>query len=257
MGALLYRSGRVGRRAAGALMVIACFAVLDGGPAWTHAAEPLGGERLSRGPDTSCTTCHTFDATLSHPVGVAPAMPVPAGLPLLDGRIACTTCHDEAEHDAGTSRGGGMLRGGQGVTELCAACHAEGEGRRDAHGRGLRRAHLVSSRVAGVAEGRAVDSESASCMGCHDGAAATDAGNHRVRGAGGAPGDHPIGSSMELRSAEREELLLRKLREVDSRVRLFAGTVGCGSCHSVYSRRDKLLVMNNAGSALCLSCHVQ
>jgi predicted CXXCH cytochrome family protein len=38
---------------------------------------------------------------------------------------------------------------------------------------------------------------------------------------------------------------------------LFDGNLGCGSCHSAYSKEPHLLVMNNRGSKLCLSCHTQ
>ncbi|MCC6676430.1 MAG: hypothetical protein IT436_04740 [Phycisphaerales bacterium] len=43
---------------------------------------------------------------------------------------------------------------------------------------------------------------------------------------------------------------------LDRRIRLFDRTVGCGSCHNVYSQQSKLLVMSNQGSQLCLKCHV-
>ncbi|HEX2837633.1 MAG TPA: cytochrome c3 family protein [Phycisphaerales bacterium] len=69
--------------------------------------------------------------------------------------------------------------------------------------------------------------------------------------------DHPIGVVADEPSQEREDWGLRPARLIDRRVRLFGRAVGCGSCHSVYSKRANLLVMNNQNSALCMSCHVQ
>ena len=51
--------------------------------------------RLDRGwVGGDCGGCHQTTEAWTHPIGVVPSMPVPAELPLLDGRLACTTCHD-------------------------------------------------------------------------------------------------------------------------------------------------------------------
>jgi predicted CXXCH cytochrome family protein len=94
----------------------------------------------ARTPSTACTGCHagavgpgrTFEMAaggrgMSHPVGVsyaeatapaperyAPSSELPGDVPLVDGRIECTTCHD------------GALTTKNQVVEskrLCLACH--------------------------------------------------------------------------------------------------------------------------------------
>jgi len=48
---------------------------------------------------------------------------------------------------------------------------------------------------------------------------------------------------------------LKPAEMLDERIRLFDSRVGCGTCHSLYSKRAALLVMSNSRSNLCLSCH--
>lgn len=103
-----------------------------------------------------------------------------------------------------------------------------------------------------------LDAETRACVGCHDGTIASDGsasrGQASLRSETGA--DHPVG--IEYRAGlNKGELRLRPRTRLNQRVRLFDGTVGCGSCHSVYSRQANLLVENNQGSALCMSCHDQ
>lgn len=42
---------------------------------------------------------------------------------------------------------------------------------------------------------------------------------------------------------------------LDQMIRLYSGRLGCGTCHSVYSKHAKHLVMDNRGSRLCIACH--
>ncbi len=63
-----------------------------------------------------CLSCHTAHQSLAnHPTGVIPQNPAP-GLPLDQGRLTCTTCHDPHRN-----RFGALLRLPQ--TELCVVCH--------------------------------------------------------------------------------------------------------------------------------------
>lgn len=102
------------------------------------------------------------------------------------------------------------------------------------------------------------DPESAACLSCHDGATASDIGSHAVA-AGWAPetGEHPIGVRVDRPNRDRDECRMRPVGLIDPRVRLFDRAVGCGSCHSVYSKEENQLVMSNSRSALCLACHLQ
>lgn len=63
-----------------------------------------------------CVDCHRERmGKREHVVGVPPSAPVTADLPLLNGLISCTTCHDP--HGTGP----GMLR--LPTDALCRACH--------------------------------------------------------------------------------------------------------------------------------------
>lgn len=86
----------------------------------------------------ACLTCHdgaVMDsrkavwAMHGHPIGEPPPddMKIPAELPLLDGAMACRTCH--SAHTAGGSgqvhRDALMLRVSETAEELCIACHGD------------------------------------------------------------------------------------------------------------------------------------
>lgn len=80
-------------------------------PAGTHKPgelkKPLSG---------LCLDCHRDrKAPAEHKIDIVPAMEV-KGLPLFDGKIACTTCHDPH-----TNTHGSMLRIPS--SDLCRACH--------------------------------------------------------------------------------------------------------------------------------------
>ncbi|MFZ4573354.1 MAG: cytochrome c3 family protein, partial [Phycisphaerales bacterium] len=180
-------------------------------------------------------------------------------LPLLDGRITCLTCHDANDsHASGRVPVG--IRGGS-AAALCLSCH---EGAAPGSGGGHAtlgvRAHLSQKQERRVpAKNSLVDSESAACMSCHDGASAREAGSHPIRSMNGElMAEHPIG--IPLKATERTkhgDFRIAREGSLDPRIRLFDGKLGCGSCHSVYSKHEHLLVMSNQRSRLCLSCHTQ
>lgn len=208
----------------------------------------------------SCTQCHRMEPLFSHPVGIRPRMPTPQHLPLDGGVMTCGTCHDA---DAGHRSGSGAMLRSPTAAALCAQCHAEtGSASATPHAAGLGRAHLDTSGTLGrstlaITHG-ILDSESESCLSCHDGSAAGDAGVHTARRTPGAdPSDHPFG--VPYRDNPRQDGAIRLVRttNLDPRVRLFDRKVGCGSCHSVYSPQPDHLVMSNLQSRLCLSCHIE
>ncbi|PKN43060.1 MAG: hypothetical protein CVU59_13510 [Deltaproteobacteria bacterium HGW-Deltaproteobacteria-17] len=101
------------------------------------------------------------------------------------------------------------------------------------------------------------DAESASCLECHDGVTAPDAGHttgadHRGRAL--ADG-HAVGFPYTGRTTDPEGGALVQPSRIDTRIRFFDRSMGCGSCHSVYSREPNHLVMSNQGSRLCFGCH--
>lgn len=205
-----------------------------------------------------CESCHLFEKSQSHPIDVAPSLQTPASLPLTDGRITCLTCHDStlaSGHSQRARTGRSFLRSSDEGGSLCSQCHETTRSTKLPHATNLLKAHLTLTRDSGSLA--SLDSESVTCMSCHDGATASDAGSHHSPAAMGDkfPADHPIGISLEARNPDREEGTIKPVRSIDKRVRLFRGTVGCGSCHSVYSKQADLLVMSNQRSALCQACH--
>jgi predicted CXXCH cytochrome family protein len=197
-----------------------------------------------------CLSCHNFDPVLSHPVDVSPSMAVPRDLPLLNGKVSCTSCHNAPAGHGETRAARASVRGSAGG--LCAQCHKDKGDKNVGHfSSGALPAHLVRSGE--VMRGQA-DRESTACLACHDGAAAEDAGDiPGYRKSMHLDGSHPIG----VRYGERRDISLVDRDRLDRRVRLFGQEIGCGSCHSPYSKVDKLLVISNLKSRLCLSCHVE
>lgn len=181
-------------------------------------------------------------------------MTVPPELPLINGRIACTTCHDADPAHPRLDARGALLRAEPAT--LCAACHdRSARGSRGSHHASVSRAHLHWPAAAGRSRfaSEALDLESATCVSCHDGTVASLA---RSRPPGGLKrplaGEHPIGVEQRRRWPDDH---LRPAQSLDPRIRLFEGRVGCGSCHSPYADREAMLVISNDRSRLCLSCH--
>lgn len=201
-----------------------------------------------------CISCHRFEKTLNHPVQVIPVLATPDALPLLEGQVACVTCHDASpDHRSAEVKVGQRMDG----AGLCMSCHTgTPASSRGIHAIATTKAHLRGdSRAAAVHGGGNLDAESKSCMECHDGTLASDAGAHRSSMSDDSS-EHPIGVAMRFGGRTRESDF-KLARRVDQRIRLFEGMVGCGSCHSPYSRESAQLVISNHGSALCMNCHTQ
>jgi len=113
----------------------------------------------------------------------------------------------------------------------------------------------------------------AACLSCHDGTVALDA-------FGGVPGSalridsasrigpdlshsHPVGfvydSSLAARDGELHDPATAEsgLGGTISEDMLVNGRLECSSCHDAHNRNGhpKMLIMSNARSALCLTCH--
>lgn len=206
----------------------------------------------------SCIACHRFEQVLTHPTNVMASVPVPNSLPLAGGLVTCLTCHDASPEHATTRKPVGVRADTSGAG-LCMDCHSGAKNSTKAiHSLHGGRAHLgTKSAFDTHAHPGTADGESVSCMACHDGSSASDAGSHAVkRRADEMLPDHPIGIPMRETSRSRDSEF-RLSRNPDKRIRLFSGNLGCGSCHSIYSREPGQLVVNNRGSKLCLSCHTQ
>ncbi len=207
--------------------------------------------------DTDCRSCHEVTQPLfNHPVDVRPSMAIPNAMPLERGRLACTTCHeaDVNAHARSRQAHDGMLRdGGTPGTAFCASCHG---GESTGHTTGIGKAHLqwqdrsasgsAGSDMFGSPLGTATSlhSETNTCLSCHDGGMAHDIGN-----------SHPVGVEYRPNFSDDRTRDMVDVAHLDSRIRLFNGQLGCGSCHSPYADTDMLLVMTNQRGELCKSCH--
>lgn len=252
------------------------------GPAAVDSVDQLL-DRRTQGREwttAQCGGCHTFDSVLSHPIGVAPSMEVPSHLPLVNGRIACSTCHEDSSstlHAVARQTHDPMLRGGVEGVSFCMQCHDPNEVRMSSqHASMLGRAHLAPPDTIGAAaaaSGRRGEStgfstaqhgqaggSSTSCLACHDGSVAGFV-DHGSPGGGLSSGgflqrSHPV--SVEYpRDGHRGPFGSEYIpsSQLDERVQLVNGRVECISCHSPYSQLEHQLVMSNHGSTLCLSCH--
>ncbi len=253
------RTSRAGRVMSWVAAAYVCAAGIVSASGAAESAPGRFASAATRADSSDCASCHVFSKTLSHPVGVTPSMRVPDSMPLEGGRVTCLTCHDGAMasgHSERRATGQDFLRGSELAESFCSKCHGETKSRTP-HANEAMNAHLIASTIMNGVE--RLDSESLTCMGCHDGTAASDAGANHTKGLGGMddrfPSDHPIGIALDVRNTDREDGRMKSKNMIDSRVRLFGGTVGCGSCHSVYSKHEKLLVMSNQRSALCVECH--
>jgi predicted CXXCH cytochrome family protein len=229
--------------------------------------------RMSVGINWACSSsgCHDYNPVLNHPVGVSVSGAIPDDLPLDDSeRITCLTCHLEpgSSTDAGTedSQDERMLRMPDGA-DLCSSCHLQmaGMGQQgQSHWRFSNRAHLGSinaqsnSAQVNTYNIGSIDSESRSCLSCHEDITVTIPGYNETptqkRARRAKMGDHPIGMDYS-------RIAMRKMGKYNypltnaGQIRFFDGKVGCGSCHSLYSRERKYLVQSNFRSALCFECH--
>lgn len=229
----------------GLLAAAACCLALS--PVATPPARPW--------PSSACASCHKVDPAFSHPTGVAPRQPTPAHPPLENGRVECTTCHlaDQESHALAKRTHDGMLREPVDPAGLCAECHGAASRDRTTMHALMGQAHLrwpgIKQTSPSVPTG-SLDLQSRSCLGCHDGTVATSVGAEVADPSGRHSKGHPVG--VRYGRAGRG---LAPASMLDARIRLFDGNVGCGSCHSPYSREPSLLVMSNDRSAMCLSCH--
>lgn len=118
------------------------------------------------------------------------------------------------------------------------------------------------------------DSKSRLCLSCHDGTVALDSFGGQT-GVNFVPShanvgtdlqdDHPVGSngiyptmpSTRFRDPTTFPSSVRLRSWVDGSG-VTQTVVSCGSCHTPHGNGfPKLLVISNAGSALCLTCHIK
>jgi predicted CXXCH cytochrome family protein len=229
--------------------------MLATGVSWAGpAGDPNHQAGEHNGGTAACATCHRFPATRTHVVGVRPSFDVPESLPLgPGGELTCLTCHEFKA--APTSKAQSSLRAALGDSNLCTSCHTV---RRDDEGSRL--AHAI--RV-GTAHGQSAPSRtphrsaaaSLECMTCHDGVIGRD-GHSPSQGTLAGSGldlGHPV--RVNYANAQTSSPTLVPAALLNGALSLENGEVGCTSCHDAFSTLRSSLVIDNRGSALCLSCH--
>lgn len=170
--------------------------------------------------------------------------------------MTCATCHDiHASPRPGPDGSRYYLRRAVTGQAFCNACHGAGASARG-KGDGHSAAHMS------FAEGKSgrIDKVSLACLSCHDGALAsktevkTGVWRHGTALSYGQDAEvgHPIG--VKYRKATKQGGL-RPRAQLNPKIRLVSGKVGCTSCHDIYSKLPNLLVMSNERSRLCVECH--
>lgn len=232
-----------------------------------HLVEPAPGD----GPGTLiadeselCLDCHESAREFSHPVDMVPVSAIVPSSFLLDwkGMVTCVTCHPAHQQGYGPYR----LRVDAIGERFCVMCHSDIE--EELHKVSIGSAHIGSTLSTGLNIGEfgtVLDDLSIKCLACHDGEFGVDSlsGNTAITSDSGIIHNiqaigltHPIGMNyFEMKRKYRGAL--RGVNELPSGIKLFAGVVGCGTCHNPYSHVDQELSMSNEGSALCLGCHVK
>ncbi|MEK6674898.1 MAG: cytochrome c3 family protein [Planctomycetota bacterium] len=206
---------------------------------------------------------------MNHPVFVVPtaAVRVPSDWPLdANGAITCLTCHTRIPGRDETARI--ELRGfdegevGGNPVSFCAVCH-QVDGFRSASGThwlANAKAHIHVSSDESQGWGGRLDDESRRCLGCHDGVGAGETsyetGHNQHNGAFGGDGrNHPVGIAYPRGGKDRNGIRYHIPATLPKSVRLPGGTVGCVSCHDLYSAEPMYLSVRIEGSALCFTCH--
>ena len=208
--------------------------------------------------DNLCSQCHDEGRGLSHPVGVKPSFRLPPEFPLdWKGELTCDTCHVAHASDSKSER---FLLRTRLVGELfCRSCHEVSIEGIALHRTGIETAHIGSHYTNRMRIYDTIDELSMKCLNCHDASLGDDtgiqvAGSESYSHKRSIGVSHPIGSDYYMVSYRHQGAYV-KPEDLDKRIKLFNGKVGCGSCHNPYSKEHFQLVMSNEGSKLCFACH--
>lgn len=221
----------------------------------TRDASRSFGDRLRDGPGDT-----------NHPVNVRPsqAISIPQGWPVdSDGSITCLTCHAKipslAGGDSPNLRGPGDTL--QGPIAFCGSCHIDGE-RPTAggmHWRAVRFAHVKVDDDRGGRSAPGLDTQTRTCLECHDGVTARETrntlGSSIVGDDWDAKREHPVGVPYPGSLGRLGESAYTPKNMLPPQVQLPGGTVSCVSCHNLYAGERNLLTLPIEGSALCFACH--
>lgn len=162
--------------------------------------------------------------------------------------------------------GKGIIAAGTGATELCVYCHTPHAAL------SANTADVPLWNIVAGADSNGTAGESTMCMTCHDGSITfADQSNPTNGAVAGAPyavtgnydltdganaltNDHPVGFTYvvagNINFNPKASLTKAKLSASDK--------VECFSCHNVHDYTNApFLIASNAGSALCIDCHIK
>ena len=204
--------------------------------------------------ESLCAKCHMINQQKSHPINVRPSKDIPLMEHLnKNGLVTCTTCHDVHKEDktSKASELAGLLRGHTTGRAFCGICHNSGTlETKWRHQTAIQYAHPYGKLIQDPG-GAQLDKYSVECLSCHDG---TVSKFPRVEVKKGV-WQHGMGESHPIGIEYPRSNTLTDRESLPKEVRLFNGRVGCLSCHEIYSKERDMLIMNNRGSRLCLTCH--
>jgi predicted CXXCH cytochrome family protein len=204
-----------------------------------------------------CLTCHGDVKEASHPVEMTPSMNVPGEFPLdWKGEMTCVTCHTIHRRGYDPSH----LRSAVLGEAFCKRCHTSLYDGADMHKTVVETAHVGGRYSVGDVT-RVIDALSMKCLVCHDATLASggdveSVGMGKFRHRTNIGLSHPIGVS-HVEARRKYQGAYRRVEDLPPEIKLFNGTVGCGSCHNPFSVGHSELVMSNEESALCFACHVK
>jgi len=201
-------------------------------------------------------------------------------LTLLAAAIGGFTCTVSGAGIAGTPHD--LSAKGWGTTELCKFCHTPHLAQQVAgaplwnHQTTVATYTLYSS---STFQGTSTQPGPTSklCLSCHDGTVAVDSfanggviragtqfmsSTNRVGSGGNLSSDHPIAFNYNAALVALDPALYTPVATnyVDAahQIPLFSSKVECASCHSTHDNtHGRFLRISNAGSALCLKCHIK
>jgi len=196
----------------------------------------------------ACFNCHReVTEVMSHPTNIYPNIPVPADMPLTDGKLTCLTCHYvHPKKEKQPTERHYFLRRLVRESHFCRVCHEIND--KDHYD--IWNIHPGSYQ--GTDTNTTIDWFTLECIECHDDRIEQIAGNWEYTN----KTSHPIG----IKYSEARMKKMDKFRPVDKlrkEVALFDGKIGCGSCHSIYSSNRKMLVLDNLKDGLCRECHLE
>ncbi|NOY23793.1 MAG: hypothetical protein GXO70_09840 [Acidobacteria bacterium] len=212
--------------------------------------------------DRLCLRCHQDEASRSHPSDFFPKRGLPDNFPLFNGRFTCVSCHYAHVLMEGRNQRKiqsvsypFLLRYRQTGRAFCFQCHRPDNFRKriDSHGTAIGVAHMEAKTPEVL---QLLDKSSRDCLACHDGTISfnTDTGGASWEHARGIGLSHPVGI-LYTDGLRRSKYKYYPESSLPPELKLVNGRIECITCHDHYSKRKGLLVMDNTGSRMCLSCH--